>query len=71
MTHKERAGYLHAIAGELGRAADEHGQIWAMESGVVTATSRPRVGLSAGKFEFYAGLAETFLFQEVRKPSRT
>jgi len=68
MKHAERAKYLRAIARELGSRADDLAQIWTTESGVVHAIAKGgSLGLG-GIYEYYAGLADTFPFEEQRQP---
>src|ERR1700733_7550717 len=55
MSHPQRAEYLRAIAAGLRERAEDIGQIWPRESGVLHAIAR-RTGAGAAKtFEFYAG----------------
>ncbi len=65
LSHAERAAYLRAIATECERRADEFARGWTIESGVLYKLSAARVGawLSTA-FNYYAGLAATFPFQE-------
>jgi acyl-CoA reductase-like NAD-dependent aldehyde dehydrogenase len=68
LKHAERAAYLRAIARELGARADDLAQIWTTESGVIHGIAKGgSLGLGS-IYEFYAGLAETFPFEEERKP---
>jgi acyl-CoA reductase-like NAD-dependent aldehyde dehydrogenase len=69
MTHAERARYMQAIAAEMVLRADDQASTWVIESGVVQAIAGPRSKMVAGVWEFYAGLAETFPFQEVHQPA--
>jgi acyl-CoA reductase-like NAD-dependent aldehyde dehydrogenase len=69
MTHAERARYMQAIAAEMALRADDQASTWVIESGVVQAIAGPRSKSVASVWEFYAGLAETFPFQEVHKPA--
>lgn len=65
MTHAERAGYLRALAIELGARADDFARIWSTESGIVNRLARARIGpLLTGAFGYYAGLADSFPFHE-------
>jgi len=68
MQHAERAKYLRAIARELAPRADDLAQIWTTESGVIHAIAKGgSLGLG-GVYNYYADLAETFPFEEERKP---
>jgi betaine-aldehyde dehydrogenase len=66
----ERARYLLAIASAIRRRADDFARAWSLESGVLYRISSARIGdIMAGLFETYAGLAETFVFEEPRRGS--
>ena len=70
MTHAERAGYLRAIAARLRERTEDIGQIWPRESGVLHAIARRTGGRGAARtFDYYAGLADTFPFEERATPS--
>jgi acyl-CoA reductase-like NAD-dependent aldehyde dehydrogenase len=69
MTHAERARYLKAIAAEMALRADDQASTWVIESGVTQTIAGPRSKSVAGVWEFYAGLADTFPFQEAHKPA--
>jgi aldehyde dehydrogenase (NAD+) len=69
MTHGQRAEYLRAIAAELQKRAEDIGQIWPRESGVLHFIATASVAGAAGTYEYYAGLAETYPFEEEAKPS--
>lgn len=68
MTHAERASYVRAIAGELRDRTEDFGQLWPRESGVLHKIARRTGEGNAGTFDYYAGLAETFAFEEEAKP---
>jgi aldehyde dehydrogenase (NAD+) len=69
MSHAERAGYLRAIGEGLRGKAAEAGQIWPRESGALFAIAQYIAPGMAGVFDFYAGLADTFPFEEPAKPT--
>ncbi len=69
MTHSERAGYLRAIAAGLKERGADLGQVWPRESGVLYAVAQHAALGGAATFEYYAGLAETFPFEEPATPS--
>lgn len=69
MSHAERARYMNAIAAELARRSEEQASTWVIESGVTQTFAGPRSKSVAGVWEYYAGLADTFPFQEVHKPA--
>jgi aldehyde dehydrogenase (NAD+) len=70
MGHAERAGYLKAIAREIALRGDDSAKIWVSESGVTNSLAQMVSGsVLAGIYEYYAGLADTFAFEERRTPS--
>jgi aldehyde dehydrogenase (NAD+) len=69
MTHAERADYLRAFGAGIARRADQVGQIWPREAGVLHSHARHAAGRSASFFERYAALADTFPFEERVTPS--
>jgi len=69
LSHAERAGYLRAIGEGLRGKAAEAGQIWPRESGALFAIAQYIAPGMAGVFDFYAGLADTFPFEEPAKPT--
>jgi aldehyde dehydrogenase (NAD+) len=70
MSHSERAVYLKAIAHELGQRGDDSARIWVSESGVTYDVAQMISGGGlAGIYEYYAGLADTFAFEEEHQPA--
>jgi aldehyde dehydrogenase (NAD+) len=69
MTHAQRAEFLRAIATGLQERADDLGQIWPRQSGVVHSIAKWAAMGGAGTFDYYAGLAETFAFEEPAHPT--
>jgi aldehyde dehydrogenase (NAD+) len=69
MTHEERAEFLRAIGAGLAQRADDIGQIWPRESGVLSVIATASVAGAANTFEYYAGLAQTFAFEEEMQPT--
>jgi betaine-aldehyde dehydrogenase len=68
LSHKERAGYLRAIAEEFSRRSDEFAAVWSVESGILYKLSQARIGgWLSGAFNYYAGLADTFSFEEQKR----
>ncbi len=68
LTPAERASYLRAIASEFERRADEFAQVWASESGILYKLAQSRIGAwLSGAFNYYAGLADTFAFEETHR----
>ena len=70
MSHAERGEFLHGIAAGVRERAEDVGQIWPRESGALHANARHGAGGIAAAFEYYAGLAETFPFEERAQPSQ-
>jgi aldehyde dehydrogenase (NAD+) len=69
MTHAQRAEYLRALGASLrGRAADV-AQMWPRESGVLYRIAQGAGAGAAGTFDYYAGLAATFAFEERAQPT--
>ena len=64
MSHSERAGYLMKIAEGMREAADRLGKIWVSQTGVVDAMAHKSSANCAQIFEYHAGLAETYPFEE-------
>ena len=69
LSHEQRAEYLRAIATELEERTEDLGQIWPRESGVLHLVAKGSVAGAAATFNYYAGLAETFPFEEEAQPS--
>ena len=69
MSHAERAEYLRAIGEGLRGKADEVGQLWPRESGALHLIAQHTAPGMAGVFDFYAGLADTFPFEERAQPT--
>jgi acyl-CoA reductase-like NAD-dependent aldehyde dehydrogenase len=69
MSHAERAGYLLAIAEGLKERTADLGQVWPRESGVLHSIAQYAGIGAASTFAFYAGLADTFAFEEPATPS--
>jgi betaine-aldehyde dehydrogenase len=66
MSHAERAGYMQALADELAARAEDIARIWPNEMGILHAMAQAFAPGAAGMFRYYAGLAETFPFEEER-----
>ena len=69
LTHAQRAEYLRAIGEGLRGKADEVGQLWPRESGALHIIAQHTAPGMAGVFDFYAGLADTYPFEERAQPS--
>jgi aldehyde dehydrogenase (NAD+) len=70
MTHAERAEFLRGIAAGVRERAEDLAQIWPRESGALHVNARHSAAGIASAFEYYAGLAETFPFEERAQPSQ-
>jgi acyl-CoA reductase-like NAD-dependent aldehyde dehydrogenase len=64
MRHSERAAYLRAIAAKLTERAADIAQVWPNEMGIVHSFARAFAGTIGAIYEYYAGLADTFPFEE-------
>jgi acyl-CoA reductase-like NAD-dependent aldehyde dehydrogenase len=69
LTHAQRAEYLQAFAAGLTDRADDLGQIWPRQSGVLHRIAKWSGMGAAGTFSTYAGLADTFSFEEPATPT--
>ena len=63
-THAERAAYLRAMAGKLDERVADIADIWPNEMGMVHSIARAFAGTISGVYDYYAGLADTFAFEE-------
>ena len=70
MTHADRAEFLKGIAAGLRDRAEDIGQIWPRESGALHVIAKHGAAGIAGAFDYYAGLAVTFPFEEKARPSQ-
>jgi aldehyde dehydrogenase (NAD+) len=70
LTHTERAEYLRAVADGLRKRADDLGQIWPREVGVLHSLARPSGDGAAATFDQFAGLAETYPFRQPVTPTK-
>jgi aldehyde dehydrogenase (NAD+) len=69
MTHAERAGYLRAMGAVLRERAGDLGQLWPRESGVIYRIAQYAGPGAAATFDYYAGLADTYQWEEPAKPT--
>jgi aldehyde dehydrogenase (NAD+) len=69
MTHADRAEFLKGIAAGLRHRADDIGQIWPRESGALYLLARRGTASIANAFDYYAGLAQSFPFEEKAQPA--
>ena len=68
MAHAARAEFLKGIATGLRDRAEDIGQIWPRESGALYLMAQRGAAGLAGGFDYYAGLAHTFPFEERAQP---
>jgi aldehyde dehydrogenase (NAD+) len=69
MDHAERASYLRAIGAGLAARGADLAQVWPRESGVLYSISRHAGEEGAGIFDYYAGLADTYPFEQPATPT--
>jgi aldehyde dehydrogenase (NAD+) len=70
LTHTERAEYLRAFADGLRKRADDLGQIWPREVGVLHSLARLSGDGAAATFDQFADLAETYPFRQPVTPTK-
>ena len=68
MTHSERAGYLRKIGQLVNERAGDVAEIWPNEMGVLHSIARHVAGGIGHVYDYYAGLADTYNFEERHKP---
>lgn len=69
MTHAQRAEYLNALGAGIAARNDDLGDIWPRQSGALHKVAK-FAGLGAqGTFGYYAGLADTYAWEERATPS--
>ena len=68
LTHAERAGYLREIAKGMATRGEDLSKIWTSEMGIVRTVADFQVRGAPGIFNYYAGLASSFEFEERHKP---
>lgn len=64
LRHAERAGYLRAMGRRLSERVEDVAQIWPNEMGVLYSVAKAFAGTIGGVYEYYAGLADSFPFEE-------
>ena len=69
MSHRVRAGYLRQIAAALRARVADTSHMWSSEMGIVHSFAHGTTQTIPGIFDYYAGLADTFPFQESHAPS--
>jgi acyl-CoA reductase-like NAD-dependent aldehyde dehydrogenase len=69
LRHAERAGYLRAIAAGVRERAEDFGQLSPRQSGMLYSMASGMPHMLAGAFEYYAGLADSYPFEEPMQAS--
>ncbi|ADP80884.1 aldehyde dehydrogenase [Pseudofrankia inefficax] len=69
LSHAERAEYLRAVAKGIRDRAEDFGLALPRESGMIHAIARGAPHMEAGFYELFAGMADTFPFEEPAKAS--
>src|SRR3546814_10776343 len=69
MQHAERATFLRASARGLDERAEDVAQTWPNEMGILHSGAKSCAGSMGGIYDYYAGLADTFAFEEPHTPS--
>jgi aldehyde dehydrogenase (NAD+) len=69
LTHAQRAEYLRAIGATLRDRAGDLSQIWPRESGVLHRIAQWAGPGAGATFDYYAGLADTYAFEEPAQPT--
>jgi len=69
LSHAERAEYLRALGAGIAARNEDLGQIWPRQAGVLHSMATWAGTGSAQTFDFYAGLADTFPFEEEATPT--
>src|ERR1700722_95402 len=69
LSHAERAGYLRAIANGLRERSADLAQVWPREAGALYSIAEYAAEGAAQTWEYYAGLADTFAWEERATPT--
>jgi len=69
LSHAVRGDFLRAMAEKLKERVADMAEIWPHEMGVTHAVSQAFMARIPGIYNFYAGLGDTFAFEEVRPTS--
>ena len=64
LSHAERAGYLRAIAAGMRLRPEDFGNITPRQSGMTYGMASGMTYMLADAFDYYAGLADTYAFEE-------
>ncbi len=69
MTHAERATYLEALGAGIAGRGDDLADIWPRQSGALHKVAKYSAMGAESTFRYYAGLADTFPFEEPATPT--
>jgi aldehyde dehydrogenase (NAD+) len=69
LSHAARAQYLRAMGEQIRARAANFAAIWTNEVGALRRLGEAMLPNMGSIFDFYAGLADTFAFEEQRKPT--
>ncbi|HWC35074.1 MAG TPA: aldehyde dehydrogenase [Mycobacteriales bacterium] len=69
LSHAERADHLRALGKEVAARGDALGEIWPRESGILAIMAKYAAPAFATVFDYYAGLADTFAWEERAQPT--
>jgi aldehyde dehydrogenase (NAD+) len=69
LKHAQRAEYLRAIGASLRERAVDLGQLWPRESGVLFRIAEGAGRDAADTFDYYAGLADSYPFEQPAQPT--
>jgi acyl-CoA reductase-like NAD-dependent aldehyde dehydrogenase len=69
MSHRERAEIMRALGKELGTKNEAMGQLWPRESGVLASVAKYAAMGGGTIFDYYAGMADTYPFEEPAAPT--
>jgi len=69
MSHAERAGYLRAIGKKLDDRVADISMAWPNEMGILHSIAQSFAGSVGGVYEYYASLADSFVFEERHHPA--
>ena len=69
LTHAERAEHLRALGAGIAARGNDLGQIWPRQSGVLHTAAVWLGKDAAGTYDLYAGMADSFPFEEEAKPT--
>jgi betaine-aldehyde dehydrogenase len=68
LSHAERAGYLRRMGALLRERAGDISEVWPNEMGILHSLAEAFSGAMGGVYDYYAGLADSFAFEERHHP---